>query len=70
METAAEAAQVVASGRRRVDVEEWAGKRHRSLDNLKVVRIALIMAIHGVVGYVGYDQFWSYADVQESPSLP
>lgn len=35
------------------------------LDNLKVVLIASIIALHGVLGYVGSDQFWSYADVQE-----
>ena len=32
--------------------------------------IALIIAIHGVLGYVGFDQFWSYADVQEVTLAP
>ena len=32
--------------------------------------IALIIAIHGVLGYVGFDQFWSYADVQEVTLSP
>jgi TRAP-type C4-dicarboxylate transport system permease small subunit len=35
------------------------------LDNLKVMLIAAIIAIHGVLGYVGMDQWWAYADVQE-----
>ena len=35
------------------------------LDNLKVILIAAIIAIHGVLGYVGMDQWWAYADVQE-----
>jgi hypothetical protein len=32
--------------------------------------IAAIIAIHGVLGYVGYDQLWSYADVQEVTLAP
>ena len=35
-----------------------------------MVLIALIIAIHGVLGYVGFDQFWSYADVQEVTLSP
>ena len=70
MGTAAEAERLVALGPRHVALEEWAGNRQRSLDNLKVVLIALIIAIHGVLGYVGYDQFWSYADVQEVTLSP
>jgi hypothetical protein len=40
------------------------------LDNLKVLLIGLIIAIHGVLGYVGSDQYWSYADVQETTLHP
>lgn len=40
------------------------------LDNLKVVLIAAIIALHGVLGYVGTDQLWSYADVQEVTLSP
>jgi hypothetical protein len=65
MGTPDEAARIGAIGRRRVDVGDWATGRKLSIDNLKVVLIALIIAIHGVLGYVGFDQFWSYADVQE-----
>jgi hypothetical protein len=46
-------------------VDAWAAGRRVYLDNLKVVAIAAIIAIHGVLGYVGHDQYWSYADVQE-----
>lgn len=65
MGTADETAGVVRRSRRRISVTSWAGGRTRSLDNLKVILIGLIIAVHGVVGYVGYDQLWSYADVQE-----
>lgn len=40
------------------------------LDHLKVLLIALIIAIHAVLGYVGSDQYWAYADVQETTLLP
>jgi len=30
----------------------------------------MIIAIHGVLSYVGFDQFWSYADVQEATFSP
>jgi hypothetical protein len=30
----------------------------------------MIIAIHGVLSYVGFDQFWSYADVQEVTLYP
>lgn len=48
-----------------MDVNAWAAGRRTYLDNLKVVAIAAIIAIHGVLGYVAHDQYWSYADVQE-----
>ena len=40
------------------------------LDHLKVLLIALIIAIHAVLGYVGSDQYWTYADVQETALHP
>lgn len=40
------------------------------LDHLKVLLIALIIAIHAVLGYVGSDQYWTYADVQETTLHP
>ncbi len=51
-------------------VHEWASTRRLYLDNLKVILIAAIIAIHGVAGYVGSDQYWSYADVQEVTLSP
>jgi hypothetical protein len=53
-----------------VTLEEWASTRRPYLDNLKVIMIAAIIAIHGVLGYVGFDQYWSYADVQEVTLSP
>lgn len=44
--------------------------RVQALDNLKVVLISAIIAIHGVLGYAGYDEWWSYADVQETVLRP
>lgn len=40
------------------------------LDDLKAILIAAIIAIHGVLGYAGFDQWWSYADVQETVLQP
>jgi hypothetical protein len=48
----------------------WASDRRTYLDNLKVLVIGAIIAIHGVLGYVGSDQYWSYADVQETTLNP
>ncbi|HEU4756400.1 MAG TPA: acyltransferase [Agromyces sp.] len=48
----------------------WASDRRTYLDNLKVLLIGAIIAIHGVLGYVGSDQYWSYADVQETTLNP
>lgn len=48
----------------------WASDRKTYLDNLKVLLIGVIIAIHGVLGYVGSDQYWSYADVQETTLHP
>jgi len=42
----------------------------QSLDNLKVVLTAAIIAIHGVLGYAGFDEWCSYADVQETVLQP
>ena len=59
-----------APGRRGSTAEAWAEGRRLYLDNLKVVLIAAIIAIHGVLSYVGSDQLWSYADVQEVTLSP
>jgi hypothetical protein len=49
---------------------DLATTRAAYLDNLKVVLIAAIIALHAVLGYVGSDQLWSYADVQEVTLSP
>jgi glucans biosynthesis protein C len=36
------------------------------LDNLKVVLIAAIIAMHGIAGYAGSVEVWTYAEVQET----
>ncbi|WP_439938836.1 acyltransferase family protein [Nocardia sp. N13] len=40
------------------------------LDNLKVVLIALIIALHAVLGYVGLFEAWTYAGVRETTLHP
>jgi glucans biosynthesis protein C len=46
-------------------VEQWAATRRVYLDNLKVVLIAAIIAIHAVLGYAGTVESWSYTGVRE-----
>lgn len=60
----------VVSLERGLNDQGWASTRKVYLDNLKVILIAAIIAIHGVAGYVGSDQYWSYADVQEVTLSP
>jgi acyltransferase-like protein len=50
-------------------VEHWAAQRRYYLDNLKVVAIAAIIALHAVVGY-SQAGWWSYADVREVTISP
>lgn len=57
-------------GLRGAALAQWASARRPYLDNLKVIMIAAIIAIHAVLGYVGSDQYWSYADVQEVTLSP
>jgi glucans biosynthesis protein C len=40
------------------------------LDNLKVVLIALIIALHAVLGYVGLIEVWTYSNVRETTIHP
>ena len=46
-------------------VEGRTTSRHLYLDNLKVIVIAAIIAIHGVLGYAGATEAWSYTSVRE-----
>ncbi|HEX6870515.1 MAG TPA: acyltransferase [Micromonosporaceae bacterium] len=45
-------------------MEEWAGARLLYLDNLKVILVAAIIAIHAVLSYSDFD-WWAYAEVRE-----
>ncbi|HET8662360.1 MAG TPA: acyltransferase [Micromonosporaceae bacterium] len=51
-------------------VDRWASKRAPYLDNLKVILIASIIAIHGILGYAGLVEVWSYTDVREVTLAP
>jgi hypothetical protein len=50
-------------------VEQWASKRRPYLDNLKVLLIAAIIAIHGVLGYSTFEA-WTYSPVREVTLSP
>jgi hypothetical protein len=54
-----------APGRRDDALAQWAARRVCYLDNLKVVLIAAIIAIHAVLGYIGSMEAWSYTEVRE-----
>jgi hypothetical protein len=58
------------SADRGLAVQRWASTRKLYLDQLKIILIAAIIATHGVLGYLGSDQLWSYADVQEVTLSP
>jgi hypothetical protein len=51
-------------------VREWASRRLVSLDNLKVILIAWIIAIHAILGYAGSIDVWSYTSVREVTLSP
>jgi hypothetical protein len=55
---------------RRPTAVDWPPGRRLALDNLKTLLIAGIIAVHGVMGYAGTDEWWSYADVQETTLSP
>ncbi|MEV4703293.1 acyltransferase [Actinoplanes sp. NPDC049316] len=59
-----------ALGRRDDAPARWAAGRLRYLDNLKVVLIAAIIAMHAVLGYVGSMEVWSYTEVRETTLNP
>lgn len=47
-----------------------AAGRYRYLDNLKVVLIASVIGLHGVLGYIGTLDAWSYTGVREVTLSP
>jgi hypothetical protein len=46
-------------------LEDWAARRRPYLDNLKVVLITAIIAIHGVLGYASSIEVWTYTELRE-----
>jgi glucans biosynthesis protein C len=51
-------------------VEHWVDARLVYLDNLKVVLIAAIIALHGVLGYAGIVEVWTYSELREVTLSP
>lgn len=51
-------------------VEAWASRRLVWGDNLKVLMIAGIIAIHAVLGYAGTVEAWTYSEVRETTLSP
>lgn len=51
-------------------IERWASTRHRWVDNLKVVLIAAIIGIHGILGYAGTLEVWTYTEMREVTLSP
>jgi hypothetical protein len=54
-----------ATGEQGLAVEAWAERRHRYLDNLKVLLVAAIIAGHGIAGYAD-GELWPYAEIRET----
>jgi hypothetical protein len=50
--------------------EHWATTRLAYLDNLKVVLIAAIIAMHGILGYAGFVEAWTYSGMREVTLSP
>jgi glucans biosynthesis protein C len=52
------------------DLEHWASSRLTYLDNLKVVLITAIIAVHAVLGYAGIVEVWTYSELREVTLTP
>ncbi len=50
--------------------DQWASTRLAYLDNLKVVLIAAIIAMHGILGYAGFIEAWTYSGMREVTLTP
>lgn len=50
-------------------IETWSSGRARYLDNLKVILVAAIIAIHGIASYSSLD-VWTYGVVREATLAP
>jgi fucose 4-O-acetylase-like acetyltransferase len=51
-------------------LEKWASARRSYLDNLKVVLIAAIIAIHAILGYASTVEVWTYTELREVTLAP
>ncbi len=51
-------------------LETWAASRRLYLDNLKVLLIAAIIAIHAVLGYASTVEAWTYTELREVTLAP
>ncbi|HEX5335526.1 MAG TPA: acyltransferase family protein, partial [Propionicimonas sp.] len=58
------------SGERRAQLQSWASTRRPFLDNLKVVLITAIIAIHAVLGYASTVEVWNYTEFREVTLAP
>lgn len=47
-------------------LEQWVSARRPYLDNLKVLLIAAIIALHAVLGYASIAEVWTYAEYREA----
>jgi fucose 4-O-acetylase-like acetyltransferase len=69
------AARVTGHARRalhgdRSEFGPWAAARLAYLDNLKVVLIAAVIALHAVLGYAGIVEVWTYSELREATLSP
>lgn len=60
----------VASEGRGLAAGQWTAQRQLYLDNLKVILIAAVIAIHGALSYAGFLEVWTYSDVREVTYAP
>jgi glucan biosynthesis protein C len=57
-------------GERGSQLEKWASTRWPYLDNLKVVLITAIIAIHALLGYASTVEVWTYTEFREVTLAP
>ena len=51
-------------------LDRWASSRRTYLDNLKVVLVAAIIAIHALLGYASIVEAWTYTELREVTLAP
>src|SRR5687768_10538103 len=52
------------------ELQRWASTRLTYVDNLKVVLIAGIIAVHAVLEYAGLVEMWTYSELREVTLTP